>query len=265
MPSQDLSSKTPFLALIFASYFLVLLQTQQILKDKFDLRDGSPRRRNGLGGHQRVRRPRQRAPRRDVDREAIGAVRSATGTCSDGCGRDDGAAAPQGGSRLRTAGCAEAVAGRRAGAAAPRSGRRPTLAADGCARGRRRAAGQRANGGSARLPRTTACASADKLPVDAPAAHRRAAGRASVEDDRVHQCRRAAGRTVRSAPRALPVPPRPPAARDSELALRDSVLAGALSRVSLFVFNGVVMPSLDLSSKTPFFALTLASYFLVLL
>ena len=50
------------------------------------------------------------APRRDVDREAIGAVRSATGTCSDGCGRDDGAAAPQGGNRLRTAGCAEAVA-----------------------------------------------------------------------------------------------------------------------------------------------------------
>ena len=40
---------------------------------------------------------------------------------------------------------------------------------------------------------------------------------------------------------------------------------GALSRVSLFVFNGVVVPSLDLSSKTPFFALTFASYFLVLL
>ena len=104
------------------------------------------------------------------------------------------------------------------------------------------------------MPRTTACASADKLPVDAPvadrrasgrasveddlttsctsadelpveplAADRRAAGRASVEDDRVHQCRRAAGRTVRSAPRALPVPPRPAAARHWDLALRDSV------------------------------------------
>ena len=109
--------------------------------------DRSPRRRDGRGGHQRVLGPWRRAPRRDNNREAIGAVRSATGTCSDGCGRGNGAAALQDGSPLRTAACVDAVAGRRAGAAAPRSGRRP---------------------------RTAARGGADEMPVSAPTADQRA-------------------------------------------------------------------------------------------